>query len=174
MSDWKLPEATRDQQSITSDWELTTIDLIDGVVLKEVKNVPKSEGHLVELFRADWSLPGDGIAQVFMVSHPPGSVSAWHAHPTTTDRLFIVVGMARIVLYDARTDSSTYGRINEFKLGHLRPGLVVVPPKVWHGVQSIGTSDAIVVNMVDRAYDYEDPDHWRVPPNSPEVPYSWA
>jgi dTDP-4-dehydrorhamnose 3,5-epimerase len=25
--------------------------------------------------------------------------------------------------------------------------------------------------MVDRAYTYEDPDHWRLPPDTREIPY---
>jgi dTDP-4-dehydrorhamnose 3,5-epimerase len=30
-----------------------------------------------------------------------------------------------------------------------------------------------VINIVDRAYDYHDPDHWRVPDDSPHIPFSF-
>ena len=173
MKDGTVAGASRDRQSITSDWEFTAAKRIDGVIVREVKNVPKGDGHLVELYRSDWGLDQKGIDQVFMVSHLPGAISAWHAHPHTTDRLFVAQGMARIVLYDGRRDSPTYGEINEIKLGTLRPALVVVPPEIWHGIQSIGEQSALVVNMVDRAYEYSDPDHWRVPSDSSEIPYQW-
>ncbi len=75
------------------------------------------------------------------------------------------------MLYDARPDSPTAGRVNEFRLGERRPGLVIVPPGVWHGLRNLLSETSTVLNLVDRAYDYEDPDHWRVPPDSPEIPY---
>ena len=37
-----------------------------------------------------------------------------------------------------------------------------------------GSSDALVVNCPTRAYDYMDPDHYRLPYDSPEIPYSWS
>jgi dTDP-4-dehydrorhamnose 3,5-epimerase len=76
------------------------------------------------------------------------------------------------VLHDAREGSPTYGRINEFLFGSLRPALVVVPPGVWHGCQSISNERSSLVNLVDRAYRYEDPDQWRLPRNTPKIPYS--
>jgi glycosyltransferase involved in cell wall biosynthesis len=37
------------------------------------------------------------------------------------------------------------------------------------------TADAsVLLNLVDNAYRYEDPDHWRLPPDSPQVPYRFT
>ena len=83
MNDWAVAGASRDRQSITSDWEFTAAKRIEGVIVREVKNVPKADGHLVELYRTDWGLDQKGIDQVFMVSHLPGAISAWHAHLTS-------------------------------------------------------------------------------------------
>ena len=47
-----LPGATRDRQSITRDW-MPLQRLIDGVVVREVRNVPKDNGYLTEIWRAD-------------------------------------------------------------------------------------------------------------------------
>jgi dTDP-4-dehydrorhamnose 3,5-epimerase len=30
-----------------------------------------------------------------------------------------------------------------------------------------------MLNCPSRAYDYEDPDHYRLPFDTPEIPYSW-
>jgi dTDP-4-dehydrorhamnose 3,5-epimerase len=75
------------------------------------------------------------------------------------------------VLYDARRDSSTGGLTNEFRFGERRPGLVVIPPGVWHGLRNLQSAPSVVVNLVDRAYAYDAPDHWRLPPDTPEIPY---
>ena len=39
------------------------------------------------------------------------------------------------------------------------------------GVQSTDSAPSVLINAVDRAYDYVDPDHYRLPVESPEVPY---
>ena len=164
--------AVKDRQSITADW-VPLLDPIAGVRIREVKNVPRNNGMLTEVFRRDWNLDDGLVDQVFQSVLVPGAVSAWHAHQHTTDRLFVTHGHLKIVLFDAREDSASRGRINEFRFGSERPALVRVPPGVWHGVQNISGESASLLNLVDRAYRYEDPDHWRLPPDTPKIPYSF-
>jgi dTDP-4-dehydrorhamnose 3,5-epimerase len=166
--------ARKDSQSTTADWTPVGEEQIAGVVRKEVRNVVKDSGHLCELYRRDWQLDGKPVEQVFIMMLEPGGVSAWHCHRTTTDRLAVASGNAHLVLYDDREDSPTRGLVNHFRMGHLRPMVVVIPPMVWHGVATLGSLPAIVVNMVDVAYDYEDPDHWRIPADDPQAPYRFA
>ena len=166
----KLGES-KDAASITADWNARQ-DPIEGVRIREVKNVLKSSGDLLcEIFRRDWLLDEGVVDQVFQSIMNPGSVSAWHVHRHTTDRLFASQGMLRIVLYDARDDSPCRGRINEYRFGAMRPALLVIPPGVWHGVQNISNTPALLLNLVDSAYCYEDPDHWRLPPDTDQIPY---
>jgi dTDP-4-dehydrorhamnose 3,5-epimerase len=171
--DWLIDGAEKDAQSITADWQQTS-PLIDGVRIREVSNVPKDNGWLTEVCRREWLETPAQIDQVFQVVLNPGMVSAWHAHATTIDRLFVSFGLIRIVLYDAREASPTRGVTNEFRFGTLRPALLVVPPRVWHGVGNLSPNASVLLNLVDNAYRYEDPDHWRLPPDSPEIPYRFA
>jgi dTDP-4-dehydrorhamnose 3,5-epimerase len=174
MDGYLLPGSVKDKQSITADWQLTARSLIAGVRFHEIRNVIKGNGILTEIFRTDWNLGDQPVDQVFQVSLLPGGISAWHTHEVTTDRLFVSAGTARIVLYDAREGSSTHGCINEFRAAAERPMIVLIPPKVWHGVQCISAQPCLILNLVDRAYRYEDPDHWRVPQDSPEIPYRFT
>jgi dTDP-4-dehydrorhamnose 3,5-epimerase len=166
-----LPGATKDEQSVTADWVLLR-ETIDGVRLIEVRNVIGDSGHTTEVLRRDWFADVDvDVDQVFQVTLRGHAVSAWHVHLNTTDRLFVNVGQVKIVLFDSRPDSPTQGLVNEFRLGDRRPGLVIVPAGVWHGIKNLQASDGCVLNLVDRAYEYEDPDHWRLPSDSREIPY---
>ena len=61
--------------------------------------------------------------------------------------------------------------VAEHRLSLQRPTLVVVPPGVFHGVKALGSQPAMLINMVDHAYSYEDPDHWRLPEDTREIPY---
>jgi dTDP-4-dehydrorhamnose 3,5-epimerase len=131
----------------------------------------RDSGHLTELLRSDWFEEGVEIDQVFQITLEGRAVSAWHVHVNTMDRLFVNVGQVKVVLYDGRPTSPTRGAINEFHLGERRPGLVVVPPGVWHGLRNLLDTRSCVINAVDRAYTYEAPDHWRLPRDTPEIPY---
>lgn len=169
---WIIPGSVKDTQSITSDWQHVSQSLIEGVRVKEVRNVPKEAGQLTEIYRRDWDLDNLPVEQVFQGLLLPGAISGWHAHEYTTDRLFCNDGVLKIVLYDTRPESPTCGQINEFRFGSARPAMVVVPPKVWHAVKNIGQEQALLLNIVDRAYCYENPDHWRLPHDTESIPYS--
>lgn len=166
----RLPGATRDEPSVTSDWTPAQ-DVIEGVKVVEIRNVLHDAGRLTEIYRSDWFPSPLEIAQAFQITLEGGRISAWHMHAKTTDRLFVSTGRVKMVLFDARPDSPTHGLVNELGFGEHRPGLVVVPPGVWHALKNLRDAPSVVVNLVDRAYDYAEPDHWRLPAGSPEIPY---
>lgn len=168
-----LPGAKKDPQIITSSWNKMR-DPIDGVLLREVANIPGNRGVLTEVFRPEWCGDDASIEQIFQVRLFPGAISAWHCHAMAFDRLFVSVGHARIVLFDARPKSPTFGRLDQFHVGEARPALLTVPPLVWHGVQNLGGSTALLLNAPSRAYNYEDPDHYRLPWDTAEIPFDWT
>jgi dTDP-4-dehydrorhamnose 3,5-epimerase len=51
---------------------------------------------------------------------------------------------------------------------------VLIPIGVWHGVQNINSANSIIINIVDKAYEYEDPDHYRIPFDDPKIPYKFV
>jgi dTDP-4-dehydrorhamnose 3,5-epimerase len=61
--------------------------------------------------------------------------------------------------------------VNEFRFGAVRPALIAVPPGIWHGVRNLSDAPGLLLNLPDQAYNYEDPDHWRLPPDSDKIPY---
>jgi hypothetical protein len=63
--------------------------------------------------------------------------------------------------------------LREYHIGDARPTFVVIPTGIWHGLQNLGSSDALVLNFPTEAYSYEDPDHWRLPFDTDQIPYSW-
>ncbi len=166
-----LPGAMKDEPSVTPEW-VSLQSVIEGVRAVEMRNVIYDSGSLTEIYRAEWFSPPLEIEQAFQITIAGGGITAWHMHTQTTDRLFVSVGQVKIALFDARPDSPTRGLTNEFRFGERRPGLVVVPAGVWHGLRNLQAVPSVVVNLVDRAYDYSQPDHWRLPADSVEIPYT--
>ena len=52
----------------------------------------------------------------------------------------LVEGDALDVLIDVRKSSPTYGIINTFELKHSKPKIIIIPPGVLHGFQSLSTN----------------------------------
>jgi dTDP-4-dehydrorhamnose 3,5-epimerase len=127
--------------------------------------------------RAHWQLVGGSLEQVHITTTFAGRVRAWGLHQYSTDRLFVVSGLVKIVLFDGRRESPTVGKLNEFVVSERNPGLLIVPPNIYHGWKNIGTTEAIIINMPERAYDYERPDALDLPWDSDSarriIPYVW-
>lgn len=120
---------------------------------------------------------GGPVVQVHITTTLPGRIRAWGLHQLETDRLFVVFGLVRIVVFDGRKSSPTCGRLNVFTVSEKNPGLLIVPPNLYHGWKNIGISEAVIVNMPDRMYDYASPDVLDLPWDSAAaarvVPYRW-
>ncbi len=146
--------------------------MIDGVKIKKLKVIPDERGRLMEMLRND-----DDVfikfGQTYMTTAYPGVVKGWHYHKKQTDNFVVVYGMMKVVLYDARKDSPTYKEINEFFMGIHNPILLQIPPYVYHGFKTISENEAICINCPTELYNYGDPDEYRVPPRSKEIPYDW-
>jgi len=168
-----LRGAMKDGQQVTSVWNKVQ-ERLDGVTIHEVLHVPRDHGVITETFRPEWDPTGKPVIHIYQSRLFPGAIGAWSCHAKTIDRLFVNQGHLKVVLYDGREESPTHGRIMELHVGDARPAFLVIPVGVWHGLQNLGASDALVLNYPTVAYDYEDPDHYRLPYDSPEIPYSWT
>jgi len=147
--------------------------LIDGVKIKKLRVIPDERGRLMEMLRADDDL-FEKFGQAYLTTAYPGVVKAWHYHKKQTDNFVVVKGMMKVVLYDAREGSPTYGQINEFFMGEHNPILLQIPKLVYHGFKCIGTEEAMVINFPTETYNYADPDEYRVDPHDNDIPYNWA
>lgn len=146
---------------------------IAGVEIKPLKPIVDERGFLMETLRADDPI-FKGFGQAYVTTVNDGVVKAWHYHENQIDNFICLVGHIKLVLYDCREDSPTYGVINEFFIGERNPMLVQIPTRVLHGFKGISAPHALVLNLPDKAYNYENPDEFRVDPHENDVPYDWA
>ena len=147
--------------------------MIEGVVVKKLRLIPDERGRLMEILRNDDEL-FIKFGQVYMTTAYPGVVKGWHYHKKQVDNMAVVRGMMKIVLYDSREDSPTFKEVNEFFMGEHNPLLIKIPPLVMHGFKCISEREAIAVNCPTEAYDYDNPDEFRVDPHDNDIPYNWG
>lgn len=146
--------------------------MIQGVKTKKLKVVPDERGRLMEIMRSDDEL-FTKFGQLYMTTNYPGVVKAWHYHKVQTDNVVCVKGMIKLVMFDSRDGSTTKGEINEMFIGEHNPTLVQVPNNVYHGWKCVSETESVVVNCPTELYNYKSPDEYRLPYDSPEIPYSW-
>lgn len=147
--------------------------MIDGVIIKRLKVLPDERGTLMEIMRADDSFYKK-FGQVYMTTAYPGVVKGWHYHKKQADNMAVVKGMMKIVLYDGRKKSKTYGEIVEIFAGIHNPVLVHIPAFVYHGFKCISEEEAIVINTPTEVYHYERPDEYRLSAHGSEINYDWG
>ena len=147
--------------------------LIDGVGARVAKLLPDERGRLGEIMRADdpWF---EKFGQVYFTTTYPGVVKAWHYHKIQTDHFYVIKGLVKIALYDARDDSPTCGMVNQIYLGEHCPGVVRIPAGVQHGWMCVGRKEAYIVNVVSEMYNYSEPDEYRTDPHDNNIPYDWT
>jgi dTDP-4-dehydrorhamnose 3,5-epimerase len=147
--------------------------MIDGVKTRKLRHIPDERGYLMEMLRSDWE-EYDKFGQVYITAVYPGAVKGWHYHRIQTDHFICVHGMAKVVLYDGREGSPTHGEVNEFFMGQQNPMLLKIPPGVMHGFKGISQEMTLIVNVPTELYNYEQPDEYRLPAHTDQIPYDWS
>lgn len=153
------------------------VSRIPGVVVKPLRLIPDDRGFLMEMLRADDPV-FEQFGQVYITGCRRGVAKAWHYHKEQTDHFIGVWGRALVVLCDLRGGSPAYKVCEEYILEappckEYDPILLKIPPGVVHGFTALEGEEARIVNIPTQVYRYDDPDEYRYPWNSPEIPYQW-
>ena len=147
--------------------------MIAGVLVVPLKANVDERGFLMEILRE--SDPHFAhFSQVYVSKSHPGIIRAWHFHAKQTDIWCVVSGMVKAVLYDLRETSPTKGEVQEVFMGDDNRVGLIIPVGVAHGYKALGQIPSLLLNFTDNLYDPNIPDEFRMPWNSPEVPYNWG
>lgn len=171
-----LDELIAKQSAVDADGQLRA-GAIEGVSFRPMRPVPHEDGVVCEVARASWDELVAPIVQVHITTTLPGRVRGWGLHQISTDRLFVVSGLVQFAVYDGRRSSETFGKLFELKVSEKNPGLLTIAPNLYHGWKNIGTTEASIINMPDRMYQYDKPDALDLPWDSEAarrlIPYQW-
>jgi dTDP-4-dehydrorhamnose 3,5-epimerase len=139
--------------------------VIKDVSLVDLVARTDDRGYLIEILRTT-DPHFTKFGQVYLVGDlTRGTIRAFHKHEKLWDWFFISHGTAKFVLVDDRPDSPTRGEQNTFVVGSRNPGLLVVPPGVYHGWMSL-EDDTQMLSTASDVYNREKPDEVRIPPDS--------
>jgi dTDP-4-dehydrorhamnose 3,5-epimerase len=112
---------------------------------------------LMNLLRGVMSRHG----QINVSTMLPDAVKAWHRHERQTDFWMCVQGHLKVGVH-----RESDGRSWLLVTGEQRPGVVIIPPGLWHGGTALGPAPATLLYYVSHAYDAKNPDEQRRPHDS--------
>jgi dTDP-4-dehydrorhamnose 3,5-epimerase len=147
--------------------------VIEGVEIKQLTKHADERGALMELLRCDDAIFRK-FGQAYVSLNYPGVVRGWHYHKKQDDHIAVVKGMAKLALYDAREGSPSQGEVDEFFLGEQNNILVKIPMGVMHGYKTVGVEPSLLINFPTEPYDPQQPDEYRLPWDTDQIPYDWA
>ena len=168
-----LPVAARDAPSVDADGRLLASG-IDGVVVAYQRRHADHRGTLSEVVDLEDPFWTEPVVYAYFLTVRPGRIKGWGMHRRQDDRYYVAWGSVRVVLYDGRTASPTYGSFQQQQFTDATPGLVRIPAGVWHADQNWGDGDAMIMNFPTRPYDRGDPDKYRIDPASGLIPFDWT
>lgn len=145
--------------------------MIDGVILTPLRQIFDERGKVMHMLRED-SPVFSRFGEIYFSCTHPGVVKAWHLHKAMTLNYAVIYGEIKFVLYDDRPESPTSGEVQEFFISPENYLLVTVPPMIWNGFKSVGTTASIVANCSTLPHSSDELQ--RRSPSDPNIPYDWA
>ncbi len=144
---------------------------IEGVLLRELKEIDTAGGPVLHMLRADSPLY-HGFGEIYFSEVLPGAIKGWKRHRRQTQHFAVPAGLIDVVVYDPREDSPSRGISARFRLG--RPGhyrLLRIPPGLWYAFTCVASGPSLLANCADIPHDPEESE--RLPLDSPLIPYRW-
>jgi dTDP-4-dehydrorhamnose 3,5-epimerase len=86
----------------------------------------------------------------------PGVIKAWHRHSLQTDFWICLTGHIKVGVYREEDQKAWMAVIGEKK-----PGVLIIPPPLWHGAATVGDTQAGLLYYVTHAYNPKQPDEQR-------------
>lgn len=165
-----LDEAVQDKATVSPQGRPLG-RLTHGVSVRFLKTHADERGTVTEMFDPRWGFHPDPLVFSYTFTIRPGVVKGWNLHRRHEDRYALLQGEMALILFDPRPDSPTCGEVCRIILSEHERCLVNVPIDVWHADHNIGTRDVTVVNFPTIQYDHAAPDKWRLPLDTPLIPY---
>ena len=149
------------------------VPVLEGMSIRRVMPRRDERGRVTEIYDRRWSWHDGPIDYVYQTTIQPGFAKGWNLHMTHEDRYFVTSGDMALITFDPREHSSTFGMVSRVVLSASEPCVVNVPKFVWHADHNIGTTEVVIVSFPTLPYDHDNPDKYRLPLDTPFIPYDF-
>ena len=146
-------------------------EMIEGVVIQKLKQIIDERGKVMHMLRVDSPL-FVGFGEIYFSVINSGAIKAWKKHLKMTQHIAVLMGNIRLVIYDDRQDSTSYGGLDVINIGEENYSLVRIPKLVWYGFMGSSPIPAIIANCTDLPHNPAEVE--RLDPFDERVPHHWG
>jgi dTDP-4-dehydrorhamnose 3,5-epimerase len=126
--------------------------MIEDVVVQPLKQIVDERGKVMHMLRSDFPL-FTKFGEVYFSVVNPGVVKAWKKHLKMTQHFAVPVGKIRLVIYDDRKNSLTFGSFEILDIGEENYCLIKIPPLVWYGFKGIADTPSLIANCTNMPHE---------------------
>lgn len=144
--------------------------MINGIKITKLKQIKDRRGSIMHMLRKDSDV-FKRFGEIYFSTINKNFVKAWHLHKEATLNYVCISGKIRLVLFDDRKKSSTYGEHFEITLSPKNYFLITIPPLIWNGFKNLSKSTSIIANCLDLPHNEEE--MVRKNPNDNYFKYIW-
>ena len=145
-------------------------EIIQGVIIKPLKIIADERGKIMHMLRKDSEYYLQ-FGEIYFSTVNPGFVKGWKKHSKMTQHYAVPLGSIKLVLYDGRDNSETYGIVQEICLGESNYCLVCIPPGIWYAFSTKGQKEALIANCTDMPHDPSE--SFSMDLDNKIIPYKW-
>tara|TARA_B110001454_G_C12677095_1_gene416337 strand:+ start:715 stop:1089 length:375 start_codon:yes stop_codon:yes gene_type:complete len=91
----------------------------------------------------------DKFGEIYFSTILNDKIKAWHLHKEATLNYACVYGEVKLVLFDERKGSSTFGEYQELLLSLKNYNLITIPPNIWNGFKGCNDQFSIIANCLN-------------------------
>ena len=149
---------------------MTKPENMEGMSVRNLRIIENEKGSVLHMIRSD-SEYFKRFGEIYFSEVMPDTVKGWKKHKRTTQNFVVPVGRIKLVLYDQRFESETFGMISEIELGRNDYKMVTIPPELWYGFKGLSEDKSIIANLIDRPHDPKESESLDIDDSS--IPYNW-
>ena len=126
--------------------------MIEGVKITNLKKIDDNRGSVLTMLRSD-SKVFESFGEIYFSTIFNKSIKAWHLHKKAILNYACIKGEVKLVLFDDRKKSNSFGKYSEFILTPNNFFLITIPPFIWNGFIGIDKDESIVANCISLPHD---------------------
>lgn len=144
---------------------------IHDVKLLPLKQISDERGAVFHYLRCENS-EFKGFGEAYFSKINEGVIKGWKYHHKIHQNFCVPFGSVRIVMYDGRENSPSFGLFSEIVLDDSQHyALLSLPPGIWYSFKCISKDFALLSNIIDSAH--EPAESETLPLINNTIPYDW-
>ncbi len=121
--------------------------MIHGVKITKLNKIDDNRGSILPMLRSD-SKVFQSFGEIYFSTIFNKAIKAWHLQKKATLNYACIKGKIKLVLFDDRKNSISFGKYDQFILAPEDFFLITIPPLIWSGFIGLDESESIVANCI--------------------------